>query len=85
MTLKEQGPVLVQMELNGPEFRKQREFLLMLRDSFFLRHVADVAGILSQDAEERVDGLINLTDAIADQAHDDHGIDCLLEETDESS
>ena len=28
-----------------------------------------------------LDGLINLTDDIADQAHDEHGImDCLLEE-----
>ena len=27
-----------------------------------------------------LEGLINLTDDIADEAHDDHGIDCLLEE-----
>ena len=29
--------------------------------------------------QQLLSGLINLTDAIADQAHDKHGLDCLLD------
>jgi hypothetical protein len=29
-----------------------------------------------------LEGLLELTDAIADQAHDQHGIDCLLSDDD---
>ena len=30
-----------------------------------------------------LDGLVNLTDAIADEAHDKHGVDCLLDATEQ--
>ena len=57
------------LELDGPLFRRQRQALVRLRDCN------------QQSAEDRelIEGLINLTDAIADQAHDRHGIDCLLD------
>lgn len=29
--------------------------------------------------QELLDGLVNFTDAIADQAHNNHGLDCLLD------
>jgi hypothetical protein len=29
-----------------------------------------------------LEGLLELTDAIADQSHDQHGIDCLLDDED---
>jgi hypothetical protein len=43
-------------------------------------------GILDEYGDVRVDeflvGLVNLTDELADQAHDRHGIDCLLDSAD---
>ena len=36
--------------------------------------------VQGNDVLTNVDGLVNLTDAIADQAHDKHGVDCLLTE-----
>jgi hypothetical protein len=32
------------------------------------------------DHENMLEGLISLTDAIADQAHDNYGVDCLMDE-----
>ena len=34
--------------------------------------------------EGLLEGLVELTDAIADQAHDQHGIDCLLDDGDDA-
>ena len=56
--------------IDGPTFRRQRQLLLSLaRD-----------GKARSSDRELLDGLVNLTDAIADQAHDKHGVDCLLNE-----
>jgi hypothetical protein len=56
------------MVLDGPLFRRQRRLLMDLAHEF------EGHG----ERAELLEGLITLTDAIADQAHDNHGIDCLL-------
>jgi len=61
--------------IDGPMFRKQRELLLRLI-SVSKEGKAHAANHAEQ---ELLSGLVNLTDAIADQAHDEHGIDCLLD------
>ena len=62
------------LELDGPLFRAQREFLLRLH------HAAGRGESipLGPNEHELLEGLLGLTDAIADQAADCHGIDCLL-------
>ncbi len=55
--------------IDGPLFRKQR---LALLEVFDLGITAEMSELL--------DGLVNLLDEIADQAHDRYGVDCLLEE-----
>jgi hypothetical protein len=66
------------LKINGKLFRTQRELLLKITDLAGKKQpYVPVPG----DAEV-LDGLMNLCDAIADQAHDRHGIDCLLEEDD---
>lgn len=64
-----------QLDLDGPLFRNQRKLLLELIDH------AHRGVPIHMDAEqaELLEGLLGLTDDIADQAHDLHGIDCLLE------
>lgn len=61
--------------IDGPLFRKQRELLIALADSARNRQAMPVGS----DNASLLDGLVELTDAIADQAHD-HGIDCLIAE-----
>ena len=62
------------LQLDGPLFRAQRELLLKIANLAQDKQPYELApGDL-----DLLDGLINLTDAIADQAHDEHGIDCLL-------
>ena len=63
-----------QFDLDGLAFRAQRELLVKL---------ADLAGRgqhyePAQGDTDLLEGLAAVTDAIADQAHDRHGIDCLL-------
>ena len=60
--------------LDGPTFRKQRELLLTLIEAA-QQGKAYGANRAEQDL---LGGLVNLTDSIADQAYDNHGIDCLL-------
>ncbi len=62
------------LELDGPLFRAQRELLLRLH------HAAGMGESipLGPAEEELLEGLLGLTDAIADQAADCYGIDCLL-------
>ena len=62
------------LDIDGPKFRKQRELL------FLLMEAADESRPFELGPEqfELLDGLVNLTDAIADQAQDNYGIDCLL-------
>jgi hypothetical protein len=59
------------LNIDGPLLRRQRGWLLGIAPR-------------SDDEINLREGLLNLLDAIADQAHDKYGIDCLLEENDES-
>ena len=63
-----------QIGLNGPLFRRQRQLLLDLMD----RWAQGTAWLPRQEDVELLGGVNNLLDCIADQAHDRHGIDCLL-------
>ncbi len=60
--------------LDGQLFRAQRELLLKIADLVRRKQPYEPAG----GDEALLEGLIAATDAIADQAHDQHGIDCLL-------
>ena len=66
------------LALDGPQFRSQRLALLTLLDMLkgFAKDGFDKDGL--PDVVSDVEGLINLTDEIADQAHDIHALDCLL-------
>ena len=65
------------LRIDGPLLRRQRQWLLELAEK------------TTGDGRETLEGIIALLDEIADQAHDLHGIDCLLkpdaEETEDSS
>ena len=64
------------LHIDGPAFRAQRELLMKIADRVRQqRPYSPTPG-----DEVLLDGLVELTDAIADQAHDPHGIDCLLGE-----
>jgi len=63
--------------IDGPTFRRQRQLLLRLAA---LAREGNAHKPSDAD-QELLDGLVNLTDVIADQAHDNHGIDCLLAAT----
>ena len=67
-------PKTYTLELDGPLFRDQRELLLRLH------HAAGQSKsvTLGPKEHELLEGLLGLTDAIADQAADDYGIDCLI-------
>ena len=60
--------------IGGPELRTQRGLLLRLREAL---HRGKRPQLAPGDVDQ-LEGLINLTDAIADQAADHYGIDCLL-------
>ncbi len=63
------------LNLDGRLFRAQRELLLKLADFARRKQPYEPA----PGDEELLEGLLNVTDALADQAHDRHGItDCLL-------
>ena len=62
------------LRLDGAAFRAQRELLTRIAD---LAHHGQPYEPVCGD-EELLDGLLELTDAIADQAHDRYGIECLL-------
>ena len=57
------------LRIDGPLFRKQRAALL---DVLQLK--------LAKEPHDLLAGVVELLDAVADQAHDRYGIDCLLEE-----
>jgi hypothetical protein len=60
--------------LDGPLLRAQRELLLRLA-----RHAKNHEAYTPSAADQALlEGLIHLTDAIADEAHDRYGIKCLL-------
>jgi hypothetical protein len=62
------------LSIEGPLFRKQRELLIGLVDSARSGRPCR----LDSAQIELLEGLIGLTDSLADQAHDRHGIDCLI-------
>jgi len=63
------------LHLDGPLFRAQRELLLKLVDLARRNEPYQPA----PGDEGLLEGLVSLTDSLADQAHDRHGIaDCLL-------
>ena len=57
-----------ELRIDGPLLRRQRQWLL------------DTADKTTGNGRESLDGVIALLDEITDQAHDRHGIDCLLQE-----
>lgn len=65
--------------IDGPTFRKQRQLLLKLRDLAAGR----IPNVPDPGDRELLEGLIELTDELADQAHDKHGVDCLLDTVEE--
>ncbi len=79
MTMSDQTYTL--NNLDGPLFRQQRAWLI--NTAAVAAHALDANGVatfqLTKADVELLDGLVELTDAIADQAHDRYGIDCLLE------
>ena len=62
------------LNLDGPLFRAQRKLLVKIADLVHRKQPYEPAP--GDDA--LLEGLFGLTDSIADQAHDQHGIDCLL-------
>lgn len=66
------------LHIDGELFRAQRQLLLRIAD---LVHRQEPYHAAPGD-EELLEGLLNLTDALADQAHDRHGRDCLLVDED---
>lgn len=62
------------LEISGPLFRAQRQLLSKLAQK---KPRTSTGTYLDEDL---LHGLIDLTDEIADQAHDNHGVDCLLED-----
>jgi hypothetical protein len=69
------------LRIDGELFRRQRELLLKIQDAVS-RHEPYIPAASDVDLLE---GATTLLDEIADQAHDQHGIDCLLEGTGENS
>ena len=80
MTGAEDSPRSYDLALDGPAFRTQRERLLKLTDAL---HRGKRPHLVPAD-QELLEGLVNLTDAIADQAAGRHGIDCLLPVSEET-
>jgi hypothetical protein len=63
------------LSIDGSQFRQQRELLIRLCAAARNGRPCELG---SQQAE-LLEGLVNLTDAVADQAYDRYGIDCLLD------
>jgi hypothetical protein len=55
------------LRIDGPKLRAQRQSMLDL-----------LASKLTDARRALLEGLVNMLDEIADQAHDNYGIDCLL-------
>jgi hypothetical protein len=62
------------LHIDGHLFRAQRQLLIAIAN--LVRQGQPYKP--SPGDEELLEGLVSLTDAFADQAHDQHGIDCLL-------
>jgi hypothetical protein len=66
------------LHIDGKLFRSQRELLMKIAD---LARKKQPYSPTPSDAV-LLEGLLGLTDELADQAHDEHGIDCLLVDED---
>jgi hypothetical protein len=64
------------LHLDGGLFRAQRELLLKIADLARRKQPYEPA----PGDDDLLEGLAGLTDAIADQAHDRYGIECLLDD-----
>ena len=62
------------LNLDGKLFRVQRELLLRIADLTRRKEPYEPA----PGDDDLLEGLLGLTDSIADQAHDRYGIECLL-------
>ena len=62
------------LNIDGKLFRSQRELLMKIAD--LARQKRPYSPMPGDRA--LLEGLLEMTDAIADQAHDQHAIDCLL-------
>lgn len=60
--------------INGPLFRQQRQLLIKLADQASNSKPCQ----LTEHDRELLEGLMNLTDALADEAYDHYKINCLL-------
>ena len=67
------------LDVDGPLFRAQRELLLKIAD----HAQKNQPYVPTPGDSDLLEGLVNLTDDIADQAHDQYGIECLICEDDE--
>jgi hypothetical protein len=67
--------------IDGALLRHQRQLLLNVVDAM---ERGKPCNPLSEGDRNLFEGMIELLDAITDQAHDRHGIDCLLDDADES-
>ena len=63
-----------ELDLDGKLFRAQRGLLLKIADLARRKEPYEPA----PGDDDLLEGLLGLTDAIADQAHDRYGIECLL-------
>ena len=63
------------LAIDGPTFRSQRKLLLKLQGLA----VGGILNVPDPGDRELLEGLVELTDELADQAHDKHGVDCLLD------
>ena len=63
-----------ELSLDGELFRSQRGLLLRIADLVRRQQPYEPA----PGDDRLLEGLLGLTDAIADQAHDRYGIECLL-------
>jgi hypothetical protein len=64
------------LNIDGKLFRSQRELLMKIAD--LARQKRPYSPTPGEEA--LLEGLLELTDELADQAHNQHGIDCLLDE-----
>jgi hypothetical protein len=65
-----------ELTLDPAEFKKQRMFLMWVVMNLDRTNT-------SQASKEAIEGLLGLTDEIADQAHDKYGLDVLLESSED--
>jgi hypothetical protein len=68
-------------KIDGPLFRNQRLLLMKIADLAHRKQPYEPA----PGDEDLLEGLVNLTDDIADQAHDGYGIACLFEENEDDN